>query len=227
MIGTGRGGRSRSISGGRLLWCRHRSHDGPARGKIEETEHIATTAVALIIPSRQVVYPRGADCGRGHPASHTRATQPARFLQRIPDHIDHWAHTVDLSPCITGVTLPYGVQDRSHQARPHEVVTVEVVGGGRDPGCSGCCDGLRPRSQREPRVPHPAVFDDASGGGEHLEHLIELSKSEGHDVVRLGLAPHPAGDPLPWRAAGHPPLLDPLTVVPELGAIEDATMRRR
>ncbi|MCW2509572.1 MAG: hypothetical protein JWP68_2720 [Modestobacter sp.] len=223
---AGRGGRWRSIAGGRLPWCRHRSHDGPARGKIQETEHIATTAVALVVPSRQVVYPRGADCGRGHPTSHTRATQSARLLQCIPDHVDHWANTVDLSPRITGVTLPYGVHDRSHQARPHEVVAVEVGEGGRGPGCSGCSDGLRPRSHRKPCVPHPAALDDAPGGGEHLEHLIELSKAEGHGVVRLGLAPHPAGDPLPRRAAGHPSPLHPRTVVPEWGVIEEAVMRR-
>src|SRR3954454_22016069 len=98
-----------STSDVHLLRCCHRSHDGPARGEIKEVEHVATTAAPLVIPSRQVAHPRGADGGRGHPTSHTTATQPARFLQGIPEHIDRRAHTVDLGPRITGVPQPHGV----------------------------------------------------------------------------------------------------------------------
>jgi hypothetical protein len=66
-----------STSDGHPLRCRHRSHDGSVLGKIEETEHITTTTIRVIVPASQVMDPRRADSWRGGPASHPWATQPA------------------------------------------------------------------------------------------------------------------------------------------------------
>ena len=70
-------GRALSTSDGHPLRCRHRSHDGSVLGKIEETEHITTTTIRLVVPAGQVTDPRRADCWRGDPASHAGATHPA------------------------------------------------------------------------------------------------------------------------------------------------------